>query len=322
MTSKATQLGARKASAPLRAQTSIPVIAAPMFLVSTPELVVACCKAGVIGTLPAHNCATTQALGETLAHIAAQLARCRTREPDKLISPFGVNVILHKTNPRARQDLECCVEHKVPLVITSLGKPSNVIQPIHAHGGLVFSAVATVEHARKAAASEVDGLILVCAGAGGHAGTMNPLAFVPAVREFFDGIIAVSGAITTGRAIRVCEVLGADFAYMGTRFLATVESGADPAHKEMVVSCGPEDLIYTAAVTGVPAHFLRPSLERAGYDLGDPSRPRLSLDMADPDEIWRRVWTAGQGLGMVHSVPTVAELVAQLEAEYAAALHP
>jgi len=300
----------------LRPDLTLPVIAAPMFMVSTADLVVACCTAGVIGAFPGHNGRTPEALEAILKDVKGRLAAYKDEHPGAPVAPFGVNLIIHGTNPRAAADLGLCVKYEVPVVITSLGNPTPAIDAVHGYGGLVFSDVTTVAHARKAAGAGVDGLILVCAGAGGHAGPLNPCAFVPAVRAFFDGILVVAGGISDGRAIRACEVLGADLAYMGTRFLATAESGAAQGHKDAVVNGGPEDLVFTPVVTGVPAYFIRASLEAAGYDLSDPDRPKLALDMAKSDDVWRAAWSAGQGLGAIHDVPTVNELVQRLKAEY------
>lgn len=300
-------------AASLRARLALPAIAAPMFLVSGAELVTACCKAGIAGTFPSHN-------GRTAADLEALLTRIKTELADvEGAAPFGVNVIIHRSNPRAQRDLELCIRHETPLIITSLGKPSKIVEAVHAYGGLVFSDVTTIEFARKAAEAGVDGLVLVCAGAGGHAGTLSPFAFVPAVRAFFDGAIAVAGAVTDGHGIKACEALGADFAYMGTRFLATVESGAAQAHKEMVVASSVEDLVYTAVVTGVPAHFLRASLKAAGYEVSNPDAPRVMLNMAEPGKAWRDAWSAGHGVGAIHDVPPAADLIARLKAEYARA---
>ena len=293
----------------LRARMALPVIAAPMFQVSTVDLVAGCCRAGVIGTIPAHNGRTPEAFETILAEIAERRAGL---DPP----PYGVNMIIHGSNPRARTDLELCIKYETPLVITSLGNPRPAVEAVHAYGGLVFSDVTTVEHARKAAAAGVDGLILVCAGAGGHAGALNPFAFVPAVRAFYQGAVAVAGARSAGRAVRACELLGADFAYMGTRFLATAESGAAQGHMDAVVAGGPEDLVFTPAVTGVPAHFIRSSLEQAGYDLSNPEAPRLTLNMAESGDTWRQAWSAGQGIGAIRDVLPAAELIERLKFEY------
>ncbi|MCL4215769.1 MAG: nitronate monooxygenase [Candidatus Hydrogenedentes bacterium] len=309
----------RKAIDELRARVAIPAIAAPMFLVSGTALVIETCKGGVIGTFPALNGRKTSDFEAMLEQITSELSEHGAAHPDALVAPYGVNLIIHRSNPRVVAEL--CIKFKVPLIITSLGKPTDVCEAVHAYGGLVFSDVANVDHARKAAACGVDGLILVCAGAGGHAGALNPFVFVSAVRQFFDGAIVLAGCISDGRAIRAAEVLGADFAYLGTRFIPTTESLARPEYKEMIVASQAADIVHTPVVSGVPANFMKASLARCGYDvdkLDEAARP-LNMNMEDEAKAWRDAWSAGQGVQLINAVQPVRDVVAQLRKEYAAA---
>jgi nitronate monooxygenase len=301
---------------------SVPAIAAPMFLVSGPELAIAACQAGVAGTFPALNARPAAQLEDWLAQIDAALTAFQAAHSGQPCAPHGVNLILHPSNERLAEDLACVVRHRVPIVITSLGHPGQVVQAVHAYGGLVFSDIIHAYHARKAAQAGVDGIIAVAAGAGGHAGTQSPFSLIREIREFWDGILVLAGAISDGASIRAAEVMGADFAYLGTRFIATRESLAPAEYKEMLVSCGAEDVVYTDAISGTNANFLWPSLERAGY-----SREELSVGfgkgqlkpIADEAKAWRDVWSAGQGVATIHDVPGVGEMVGRLEREYRAA---
>ncbi len=295
--------------ASLQSGLKLPVIAAPMFLVSGPDLVVEACNAGVIGTFPSLNQRTTEGYREWLHDIKAR------RNADA--AAFGVNHIVHPTNPRLLADMQVTVEEQVPLVITSLGAVRDVVEAVHGYGGVVFHDIANVRHARKAAQAGVDGLILVANGAGGHAGVVNPFALVEEVRGFFDGTIILSGCLSTGRDVAAATMLGADFAYMGTRFIATTESQAQAHYKEMIVEAGSMDITYTPAVSGIPANFLTPSLIENGID--PKTLPEHKLDMADEAKAWKTVWSAGQGAGAVHDILPVAELVARLRDEYAEA---
>ena len=287
----------------------LPVIAAPMFLVSGPDLVVECCNAGVIGTFPSLNQRTTDGYRAWLHDIKARLA------PDA--AAFGVNHIVHPTNPRLMADMMVSVEEKVPLIITSLGAVRDVVEAVHGYGGVVFHDIANVRHARKAAQAGVDGLILVANGAGGHAGVVNPFALVEEVRSFFDGTIILSGCLSNGRDVAAATMMGADFAYMGTRFISTTESQAQAEYKQMIVDAGASDITYTPAVSGIPANFLTPSLIANGID--PKSLPEHKLDMGEEARAWKTVWSAGQGAGAVHDILPAAQLVRRLGDEYAEA---
>jgi len=293
----------------LRPGLKLPVIAAPMFLVSGPDLVVECCNAGVIGTFPSLNQRTTDGYREWLRQIKSR------RNGDA--AAFGVNHIVHPTNPRLLADMQVTVEEQVPLVITSLGAVRDVVEAVHGYGGVVFHDIANVRHARKAADAGVDGLILVANGAGGHAGVVNPFALVEEVRSFYDGTIILSGCLSTGRDVAGALMLGADFAYMGTRFIATTESQAQPAYKQMIVDAGSMDVTYTPAVSGIPANFLTPSLVDNGVD--PKSLPEHKLDMGEEAKAWKTVWSAGQGAGAVHDVLPAADLAVRLRQEFAQA---
>lgn len=297
----------------------IPAIAAPMFLVSGPELVIASCRAGVAGTFPALNARPASQLDDWLTQIDAGLSMQRREHPALPCAPYGVNLILHASNNRLEEDLATIVRHRVPFVITSLGHPGEVVKAVHAYGGLVFSDIVHAYHARKAAAAGVDGIIAVASGAGGHAGTQSTISLIREIREFWDGVLIASGSISDGASIRAVEVLGADFAYMGTRFIATQEAMAQPDYKQMVVDSGPSDIVYTDAISGTNANFLWPSLARAGFERAElvQGHGKAHLhDMADEARAWRDVWSAGHGVANIHDVPTVAELVDRLEAEY------
>lgn len=297
----------------------IPAIAAPMFLVSGPELVIASCRAGVAGTFPALNARPASQLDDWLTQIDAALSMQRREHPALPCAPYGVNLILHASNNRLEEDLATIVRHRVPFVITSLGHPGEVVKAVHAYGGLVFSDIVHAYHARKAAAAGVDGIIAVASGAGGHAGTQSTISLIREIREFWDGVLIAAGSISDGASIRAVEVLGADFAYMGTRFIATQEAMAQPDYKQMVVDCGPSDIVYTDAISGTNANFLWPSLARAGFERAElvQGHGKAHLhDMADEARAWRDVWSAGHGVANIHDVPTVAELVDRLEAEY------
>lgn len=302
----------------------IPVIAAPMFLVSGPELVVEACRAGVVGTFPSLNARTTAELEEWLTGIREQLSLAES-DPSRIVSPFGVNLIVHRTDGRLAADLDALVRHKVPLVITSLGSPQAVVGAVHSYGGVVFHDVIMATHARKAIAAGVDGIIGVGSGAGGHAGTQSLVSLIREIRAFWDGTLIAAGAIGDGYSVRAAEVLGADFAYVGTRFIATRESRARPEYKAMLVEAQATDIVYTDGVSGVHGNFLAPSLERAGVDAhglraGEtPGGEPTPLAEEHEAKAWKDVWSAGHAVSTIHDVPTVADLVSRLREEYDAA---
>ncbi len=302
---------------------AVPVMAAPMFLTSGPELVIEACKAGVVGSFPALNQRNSQGFEDWLVEITSALAEFEAAQPGRRAAPFGVNLIVHHTNPRLQADLEVCVRHEVPLVITSLGAVSELVDAVHGYGGLVFHDVTTLRHAQKAAGAGADGLILVCAGAGGHAGTLSPFALLPEVRQMFDKTVVLAGCISDGRGVAAAEVMGADLAYLGTRFICTKESLVKDANRRMILDANAADIVYTPAISGVPANYLRASLAAAGLDPDDLPTGK-TMDMAshgDPEKrAWRDIWSAGQGAGAIDDVPTTAELCRRLTQEYQAAL--
>jgi len=300
----------------------VPVIGAPMFIISQPELVVAQCTAGVIGAFPSLNARPEPMLDEWLDRIERELAEHDAAHPDRPSAPFAVNLIVHKSNPRLDHDLEACVRHKVKIVITSLGARPDVNAAVHAYGGVVLHDIINVAFARKAIEKGADGLIAVAAGAGGHAGTWSPFALVQEIRQWFDGPLALSGAIANGRAVLAARAMGADFAYVGSAFIATREAHADDAYKASIVASGADDIVYTNLFTGVHGNYLRSSIERAGLDPAnlpesDPSKMSFA---SEKTKAWRDIWGSGQGIGAVRHVPTAGELVERLTREYADAL--
>ena len=299
--------------ASLAANLKLPLIASPMFLVSGPELVIAACKAGIIGTFPALNQRSTEGYGEWLDEIESSLT-------DK-DAAFGINLIVHRTNPRVEADLAVTVDHKVPLVITSLGAVKELVDAVHSYGGAVFHDVTNLRHATKAAEAGVDGLILVCNGAGGHAGTLNPFAFISEVRQMFSGTIILAGCLSSGSDIAAAGTLGADLAYMGTRFINTIESRGSQDYKDMISESHAGDIMYTPAISGIPASFLRPSIEAAGLDPNNlPVKTDINMDKELDTEAkaWKNIWSAGQGVGGITDSPATADLVTRLVEEYEA----
>lgn len=297
----------------------LPVIAAPMFIVSGVDLVVAQCTAGVLGTLPSLNAREATGFDSMLGEIEARLDAYSLANRTAKVAPYGVNLIVHKTNVRLAHDLDVCVRRRVPLVITSLGTVREIVDAVHAYGGLVFHDVTTMRHARKALEAGVDGIIAVCAGAGGHAGALSPIALLRELRAEFTGPIALSGAIADGYGILGALALGADFAYVGSRFIATAEATAPAEYKRMIVDGSAADIIYTSAMTGVPANYLRPSMLRVGLDPDQlVARDGKSMSFADGSprpKAWKDVWGCGQGLGVVHDVPATHELVTRWRSE-------
>ena len=306
---------------PVLRSLRLPVVAAPMFIVSGPELVIAQCLSGVVGSFPALNARAPDTLDGWLSRIEAALAQARAADPERIVAPYAVNQIVHASNDRLAEDVATCAAHRVPIVITSLRAPDAVVGPVHAYGGLVFHDVTTMRHAEKALEAGVDGLILVCAGAGGHAGTLSPFALVGEVRRFYDGPLILSGAITSGAAILAAQAMGADLAYMGTRFIATEEARAAPGYKAMIADTAAADIVYTPFFTGVPGNYLGPSIRAAGLDPAAlPERDKDAMSFASGrSKPWRDVWGAGQGVGTIADVPATALLVARLAEEYAAA---
>jgi len=305
--------------ASLNKNLSLPVICAPMFIVSNPDLVIAQCKAGLIGSFPALNARPKDLLDDWLLHIKSALAG------DPKAAPFAVNQIIHPSNERLEHDMALCVKHEVPLIITSLSAPTAIVPHVHAYGGQVFHDVISVRHAEKALEAGVDGLILVCAGAGGHAGTLSPFALVGEIRRFYDGPIALSGAITNGSAILAAQAMGADFAYIGTRFIATHEAHAVDAYKQAIVDSAAKDVVYTPYFTGVHGNYLSKSIVAAGLDPARlPDKDKTAMDFAAAVEgrgakAWKDIWGAGQGVGTIGEVLATAELVARMREEYRAA---
>lgn len=302
----------------LEKRLRLPLVAAPMFLVSNPALVTACCNSGIVGSFPALNQRDSAGFRTWLEEIEAGL--------DEQAAPFAVNLIVHHSNPRLQADLAICVERKVPIVITSLGAVKEVVDAVHSYGGLVFHDVTTRRHAEKATEAGVDGLIAVAAGAGGHAGTWSPFALLAEIRQFFDKTVLLSGCLNHGHEILAAQLLGADLAYMGTRFIATQENNASAAYKQMILDARAADIVHTPAVSGVPASFMRQSLEQAGYDLkqlqnkGDVNYGEKLKPVDDEAKAWKTVWSAGQGVGDIDDLPAVAELIDRLDREYRAAL--
>lgn len=296
----------------------LPVIASPMFIVSGPELVIAQCLGGVVGSFPALNARPAEQLDLWLTRIKAELAAAKAADPARRIAPFAVNQIVHASNDRLQHDMEACVRHQVPIIITSLRAPDEVVRAAHSYGGLVFHDVTTIRHAQKALEAGVDGLILVCAGVGGHAGTLSPFALVGEVRRFYDGPIILSGAIATGDAILAAQAMGADLAYIGTRFIATQEANAAEGYKEMIVGSSAADIVYTPYFTGVPGNYLKPSIAAQGLDPDDlPHADKTKMSFGSGTaKAWRDIWGSGQGVGLIDDAPPAAEVIARLKSEY------
>ncbi|MGJ8658212.1 MAG: NAD(P)H-dependent flavin oxidoreductase [Cellulophaga fucicola] len=308
--------------APFVKNLSLPVIAAPMFLISGPSLVVECCKNGIVGTFPALNQRTSEGFEEWLIQIKAEL-KAFEDETGKKAAPFGVNLIVHQTNPRLEADLMLCIKHKVPLIITSLGAVAQVVDAVHSYGGLVFHDVIKKRHAEKASEAGVDGLIVVAAGAGGHAGTLNPMPLVAEIKKFFTKTVILSGCISTGRDIASAMQMGADVAYMGTRFINTKESKATEDYKQMIIDAGASDVVYTASISGVHANFLGASLKAAGItedDLKKDTKIDFGKEMDTEAKAWKTIWSAGQGVTNINNTVSVTELVSDLKTEFVEAI--
>ncbi|HRK72305.1 MAG TPA: nitronate monooxygenase family protein [Micropepsaceae bacterium] len=304
----------------LQGRLSIPVVGAPLFIVSGPELVIAQCKAGVVGSFPALNARPQHVVDEWLTRIQGELGEWEAKTGKKA-APFAVNQICHVSNDRLMADVETCVKHKVPITITSLRAPKAVVEAIHSYGGLIWHDVINIRHARKAVEEGVDGLILVCAGAGGHAGTLSPFALVPEVRQWFNGTVLLSGSIAHGRSIFAAKALGADLAYIGTRFIATKEANADEGYKRTIIEASAKDIVYSSLFTGVHGNYLGPSIAAAGLDPANlPEADKSTMNFGSGGNMakkaWKDIWGAGQGVGQIDSAPPVADVIAQLKREY------
>ena len=309
----------------LQDRLSIPVVGAPMFIVSNPDLVIAQCLAGVVGSMPALNARPANLLNEWLTRIDSALAQAKAQNPKAKIAPYAINQIIHPSNERLRQDMETCAKHKVEIVITSLSAPNLIVPHVHAWGGVVFHDVISVRHAKKAIDAGVDGLILVCAGAGGHAGALSPFALVEEVRKFWDGPLLLSGAIATGRGVLAAQAIGADLAYVGTRFIATKEANASAGYKQMIVESTAADVVYSSCFTGVKGNYLKGSIVAAGMDPDAlPERDKTAMNfgaaMAESKaKAWKDIWGAGQGVGAIDDAPGAGEVIARMIREYDAA---
>ena len=305
----------------LQGNLRIPVIGAPMFIVSGPELVIAQCKAGIVGSFPALNARPQAMLDEWLIRIKDELADYKDANPDAPVAPYAVNQIAHMSNDRLLADMETCVKHQVPIIITSLRPPAEIVEAVHSYGGVVFHDVINLRHAMKAMEQGVDGIITVCAGAGGHAGTTSPFALVKEVREEFDGTIILSGSMSQGNDALAAQAIGADLAYIGTRFIATEEANAPSGYKEMIVASKSADIVYSSLFTGVSGSYLKGSIENAGMDpenLPDADKSKMDFGSGGGSKAkaWKDIWGAGQGVGTVHDIPSTEELVLRMEREY------
>jgi nitronate monooxygenase len=305
----------------LRGRLRLPVIGAPMFIVSTPRLVLAQCKSGIVGAFPALNARPAAQLDDWLAQITGELAAFGRANPQVKVAPFAVNQIVHSSNDRLEHDVALCVKHRVPIIITSLRPPAEVVAAVHGYGGVVFHDVINLRHAEKAAAQGVDGIIAVCAGAGGHAGVLSPFALVKQIREIYPGTIILSGAMSTGADVLAAEALGADLAYLGTRFIATEECNASADYKQMLVDSSGEDIVFTSLFSGVAGNYLRGSVARAGLDpdkLPVADKTKMNFGTGGNAELkaWRDIWSAGQSVSGIHGIETVQALVSGMVDEY------
>ncbi|KZE83798.1 NAD(P)H-dependent flavin oxidoreductase [Myroides marinus] len=298
---------------------TLPIVVSPMFIVSGTKLVIECCKNGIVGTFPALNGRSSEDFEKMLIEVTTELDAFE-KETGVKPAPFGVNLIVNKTNPRVMPDLQLCVKYKVPLIITSLGAVKDLVDAVHSYGGLVFHDIVKKRHAEKAAEAGVDGLICVAAGAGGHAGTASPFALLSEIKSFFKGAVLLAGSIDTGNDVLAAQTMGADFAYMGTRFIATDECVASNEYKQMLVDSGIDDIIYTDGVSGVNANFLKPSIEKAGVDLSHKKEEDFSQLSGDNAKAWKDIWSAGHGTAGIDKVVSVKDLVSQLKQEYKTAL--
>ena len=299
----------------------VPVVGSPLFIVSGPELVIAQCKAGIVGSFPALNARPAELLDDWLTQINEEPAAYKAENPDAIVAPYAVNQICHGSNDRLMQDMETCVKHKVPIIITSLRPPAEIVEAAHSYGGLVFHDVINVKHAKKAVAEGVDGLILVCTGAGGHAGTLSPFALVREVKEWFDGTILVSGSIGDGYSIAGALAMGADLAYIGSRFIASEEANADAGYKDMLVESAADDIVYSSLFTGVSGNYLKPSIAAAGMDPNNlPDADKSKMDFGSGGNMktkaWRDIWGSGQGIGGIKKVDSIRVIVDEMERDF------
>lgn len=299
-------------------QLKIPAIVAPMFLVSNPAITIAACAEGIMGSLPAHGTRSHEMLEQWLIEVSHGLDELRAQDSARRVAPFAVNLVVHPSNTRYSRDLDICVKHRVPVILTSKGAPGALVRRIHDYGGIVLHDVASRRHAEKALEAGVDGLIAVAGGAGGHTGTINPFALVNEIRQIYDGPLALAGGITTGRDILAAEVMGCDLAYIGTRFIASHESGAPYRHKKMIIESMATDIFLSAAITGAPANWLAKSLTAAGIDLEELAitRPGKIVSPSERKKRWKDIWTAGHGVGNIKDIPSTATLCRRLVNEY------
>lgn len=305
--------------AALDGKLRLPLIGAPMFLVSRPDLVVAQCTSGIVGSFPALNARPQSLLDDWLTEIRQRLSEHKEKHPDDPVAPFAVNQIVHASNTRLMQDMETCIKHEVPIIITSLRPPGDVVEAVHGYGGLVFHDVISLRHARKAMEQGVDGIIAVCSGAGGHAGRISPFALLREIRKEFDGTLILSGAISTGGDVLAARAMGADLAYAGTRFIATKEAHAIDAYKQMIVDSGADDIVYTSLFSGVHGSYLKASVRNAGMDpdnLPEGDKAAMNFAAESKSKAWKDIWSAGQGVGAIDDVPTTRELVERMASEY------
>lgn len=309
---------------PILSRLELPVVAAPMFIVSGPDLVIAQCKAGIVGSFPALNARPPELLEKWIVRIKLELEQYQAENPDKKVAPFAVNQICHASNNRLEHDMEVCKKHEVPIIITSLQASKMVYDATHSYGGIVLHDVVNIRHSKKALSMGADGLIAVCAGAGGHAGRLSPFALIPEIRQFHDGPLLLSGSISTGGSVAAAQAMGADLAYIGTRFIASEEANAEQGYKEEIIESAGEDIVYSSLFTGVHGNYLKGSIEKAGLDPNNlPEADKTAMNFGSGGntdaKAWKDIWGAGQGVGSVHSAPPIADIVNEMKAEYEAA---
>jgi len=301
----------------------LPIVASPMFTISNPKLVSAQCKSGIIGSFPALNARAPESLNDWIIQIKEDLNEYKIKNPEKLVAPFAVNQICHKSNKRLISDMETCVDHKVPIIITSLRPPDEIIEAAHSYGGIVYHDVISVKHAKKAADLGVDGLILVCTGAGGHGGNLSPFALLREVKEWFSGTILLSGAISDGYSVASALALGADLAYMGSRFIPTREANANEMYKKMILDSSAKDIVYTSFFSGINGNYLRESIKNSGLDpdsLDEGTKDQMSFSNPEKPKVWKDIWGSGQGIGRIKEITSVMNVVKELEKEMEKAL--